>query len=72
MYNRFTKTITLTVLRRQGGQDTESKMFKQALAHLRTNNVTVCDWNMLTTRVRSWLMLIPEDLSPFDDASRIY
>jgi hypothetical protein len=64
-------TITLDVVKRQGGEDAEFQGFRRTLDNLRVNKVTHQDWTLLSTRVRSKLEAA-EDLSRFDDVLRIY
>jgi ATP-dependent DNA helicase PIF1 len=72
LYKLFDKTITLNVVKRQGGEDQESKDFRTALGNLRMNRVTMNDWKLLSSRVRAKVALTAEDLSHFTNAIHIY
>ena len=72
LYRRIDKTITLNVVKRQDSSDPDSMAFKTALAHLRMNEVTLQDWKLLSKRVRANVSLTGEDLSGFDNATRIF
>jgi hypothetical protein len=69
LYYSFNTTIELDVIKRQAGSDDTSTRFRQALANLRKDIVTVDDWQLLTTRVQS---IVPSEEALFKDAIRIY
>jgi ATP-dependent DNA helicase PIF1 len=71
MYLKFNRTITLTQVMRQQGNDAEAVAFRTALGNLRTNRVTAKDWQLLTTRVQAKVM-IKEDISAWKDALHLY
>jgi hypothetical protein len=66
----FDRTIALSVVKRQQGDDAESRRFRQALDNLRVNKVTMHDWELLSTRVQA--KLGPDEVQSFEDAIRIY
>jgi hypothetical protein len=70
LYRLFDRTITLDVIKRQQGDDAESRGFRQALDNLRVNKVTMGNWQLLSTRVQAKLTY--EEIRSFDDAIRIY
>ena len=70
LYRLFSQTITLSVVKRQQGEDAVSRGFRQALDNLRINKATMRDWQLLTTRVQA--KLSPEEVTLFEDAIRIY
>jgi hypothetical protein len=72
LYKLFDKTITLNVVKRQGGEDQESKDFRTALGNLRMNRVKMNDWKLLSSRVRAKVALTAEDLSHFTNVIYIY
>ena len=43
LYRLFDRTIALSVVKRQQGDDAESRRFRQALDNLRVNKVTMRD-----------------------------
>jgi hypothetical protein len=51
MYLKFNRTITLTQVMRQQGNDAEAFAFRTALVNLPMNQATAKDWQLLTTRV---------------------
>ncbi|KAL8376601.1 hypothetical protein RB595_007618 [Gaeumannomyces hyphopodioides] len=69
-YLQFNRTVELTQLMRQGGDDEEARSFRDALEGLRNNNPTRRNWEVLSCRVRTALPH-PEVVS-FDRAVRIY
>jgi len=68
-YRGFDTTIELDVVRRQEGTDPAALRFKETLDRLRDGEVTYEDWKLLASRVQSQ---VPEDVSRFKDALRIY
>jgi ATP-dependent DNA helicase PIF1 len=70
LYRLFDQTIALSVVKRQQGDDAESRRFRQALDNLRVNKVTLRDWELLSTRVQA--KLSPDEVQLFEDAIRIY
>ncbi|KAL8405655.1 hypothetical protein RB596_004494 [Gaeumannomyces avenae] len=70
-YVKFDKTVELTKLMRQKGEDAEARGFRQALEGLRNNMPTVADWQLLRGRVVLRLLFTrTKPLHP-GDAARI-
>jgi hypothetical protein len=57
------------LLRQQGE---EQRAFRLALQHLRTNQITLQDWKLPFSRIKSKLVTAQHNLSEFDDAIHIY
>lgn len=70
LYRRFTRSVQLDVVVRQGGDDPESHAFRQALDHMRRATMDVEDWKLLSRRVRC--QLSPSDQNKFANAMRLY
>lgn len=69
-YLQFTKTVELTQLMRQDGDDEEARGFREALEGLRNNNPTRRHWEVLSRRVQT--ALPHSEVVFFDRAVRIY
>jgi hypothetical protein len=72
LYKKFSKTITLEIVKRQGGEDQEAIVFRTALSNVRMGRSTFKDWQLLSYRVASKVRLTDEDLTRFETALRIY
>jgi ATP-dependent exoDNAse (exonuclease V) alpha subunit len=70
LYRHFNRTVTLSVVMRQQGEDEEAQRFRTALSHLRQNTVTTEDYNLLSQRVQA--ALPPDEVQLFQDALHIY
>src|SRR5579871_3031496 len=70
MYSKFNRTVTLTHIVRQAGEDEESRAFREVLNSLRDAALTEQQWSMLTRRIQSNLTLTEVD--EFADALRIF
>jgi ATP-dependent DNA helicase PIF1 len=68
-YRAFDRTIQLTQLMRQRGEDPIAVQFREALTNLRVNALREEDWRLLCTRVAYGLS--PE-VDSFRDALRVY
>ena len=66
----FDKTIRLTEIMRQQGDDPASIRFRQTLGELRENRLTREGWEFLCTRVAN--QLSPAELASLDGALRLY
>jgi Helitron helicase-like domain at N-terminus/PIF1-like helicase len=69
-YLTLNQTMQLTEIMRQRGGDQEALHFRQALAELRTGEVTLASWELLCTRVQNQLPV--EEVRFFDNALRIF
>jgi hypothetical protein len=65
-----TRTIALSVVKRQRSDDAESCRFCQTLDNLRVNKVIIRDWELPSTGVQA--KLSPDEVQLFEDAMRIY
>jgi ATP-dependent DNA helicase PIF1 len=70
LYRRFSRTIRLTQVMRQQGEDDTSIKFRDALSQLRIGQLTKESWELLCSRVRNELS--PEEVASFDTALRLY
>ena len=70
LYRRFSRTIRLTQVMRQQGEDDTSIKFRDALSQLRVGQLTKERWELLCSRVRNELS--PEEVASFDTALRLY
>jgi helitron helicase-like protein/uncharacterized protein DUF6570/PIF1-like helicase len=70
LYTKFNITVELDTVVRQQGQDTESCAFRTALAHLRVDQVSRNDWQLLASRVAATLP--PAEVLQFVDALHIF
>ncbi|EED12765.1 conserved hypothetical protein [Talaromyces stipitatus ATCC 10500] len=69
LYHDFRSTIELDVIRRQEGADPTSIAFRDALDHLRIDQLTFKDWELLCTRIQA---MIPTEAVNFKDDIRLY
>jgi hypothetical protein len=69
-YQAFDRTLQLTQLMRQQGEDPIAIQFREALTNLRMNALRQEDWRLLCTRVANVLSL--EEVDSFRDALRVY
>ena len=69
-YQAFDRTLQLTQLMRQQGEDPIAIQFREALTNLRVNALRQEDWRLLCTRVANVLSL--EEVDSFRDALRVY
>ena len=72
LYFLSNKTITLELVKRQGGEDKEAIPLRTTLNKLRMGRSTVKDWQLLSSRVAFKVRLTDEDLARFETALRIY
>ena len=70
LYKAFDKTIRLTEIMRQQGNDPISVGFRQTLSELREDKLTREGWEFLCTRVAN--ELTPAEVASMDDALRLY
>ena len=70
LYRAFNKTIRLTQVMRQQGDDDISIKFRLALSELRVSQVSRESWELLSIRVAN--QLSPEEIASFDSALRLY
>jgi ATP-dependent DNA helicase PIF1 len=70
LYKRFDQTITLNVVKRESGDDTDAIVFRQCLEHLHVDIITVNDGRLLCTRVQA--QLTDTARSDFDNAIRLF
>ncbi|OXV08373.1 hypothetical protein Egran_03865 [Elaphomyces granulatus] len=69
LYRSFATTIELDVVRRQEGTDQRAEAFREALEHLREDEITHQGWRLLCFRVQS---VVPQEIPMFNDAIHIY
>ena len=70
LYQMFNKTIRLTQIMRQQGDDPISIQFQQTLSELRENKLSQEGWGFLCTRVAN--QLSSAELASMDNALRLY
>jgi ATP-dependent DNA helicase PIF1 len=70
LYRAFDRTIRLTQVMRQQGEDDTSNRFRLTLGELRMSQLTVDGWKLLCTRVMN--QLSPDEILTFDAALRLY
>jgi ATP-dependent DNA helicase PIF1 len=70
LYRAFNRTIRLTQVMRQQGEDDVSVRFRQALAELRVSQLSRNSWELLCTRIANQLLL--DEVAAFDTAVRLY
>jgi len=70
LYRAFDRTIRLTQVMRQQGEDDVSTRFRQALSELRVSQLSQDSWELLCTRTAN--RLSPADVVAFCDALRLY
>jgi hypothetical protein len=70
LYQMFNRTIRLTQVMRQQGEDDISTRFRLALSELRLSQLSKESWELLCTRVVN--RLSPEEVTAFDTTLRLY
>ena len=70
LYRSFDRTVRLTQVMRQQGEDDISIRFRAALSELRVGKLSKESWELLCTRVEN--QLSPDEVSSFDNALRLY
>jgi ATP-dependent DNA helicase PIF1 len=70
LYQAFDRTIRLTQVMRQQGEDSISIRFRQALSELRISQLSQESWVLLCTRTAN--QLPPDEVTAFNDALRLY
>ena len=70
LYRAFDKTISLTQVVQQQGDDELSAKFRLALSELRAGELSCESWGLPCTRVAN--QLPPEQVAAFDSALRLY
>lgn len=70
LYRSFGRTIRLTQVMRQHGEDETTVRFRTALQELRDSNVSRDSWTLLCTRVQN--QLAPDEAANFRTALRLY
>ena len=69
-YLSFDRTVRLTEVMRQQGENDEAVLFRTALTELRSDILSETSWRLLCTRARNELS--PEEVATFDSALRLY
>lgn len=70
LYRAFDRTIRLTTIMRQQGDDENTVRFRAALNELRASQLSQSSWELLCTRVVN--QVSPSVAAEFDDALRIF
>jgi hypothetical protein len=70
LYRSFDRTVRLTQIMRQQGEDDVSIRFRAALGELRIGKLSKESWELLCTCVEN--QLFPDEVSSFDNALRLY
>jgi ATP-dependent DNA helicase PIF1 len=70
LYRRFNETITLDVVKRQAGLDSRAVAFRECLDRLRIDQITIRDWELLSTRVQT--QILDAKKAKFDSAIRLF
>jgi ATP-dependent DNA helicase PIF1 len=70
LYRSFDRTVRLTQVMRQQGEDDISIRFRAALSELRIGKLSKESWELLCTRVEN--QLPPDEVSSFGNALRLY
>jgi ATP-dependent DNA helicase PIF1 len=70
LYRLFDRTIRLTQVMRQQGEDETAVRFRTALGELRGSKLSQSSWELLCTRVQN--QLPPDDVARFQSALRLY
>jgi hypothetical protein len=70
LYRSFDRTVQLTQVMRQQGEDDISIRFQAALRELRVGKLSKESWELLCTRVENQLSL--DKVSSFNDALQLY
>jgi hypothetical protein len=69
LYRSFDRTVQLTQVMRQQGEDDISIRFQATLGELRVGKLSKESWELLCTRVEN--QLSPDEVSSFDNALRV-
>ena len=70
LYQAFDRTIRLTQVMRQRGEDETAIRFRTALSELRESKLSESSWGLLCTRVQN--QLLPDEVDGFQSALRLY
>jgi PIF1-like helicase len=70
LYQSFDRTIRLTQVMRQQGEDETAIRFRTALGELRESKLSESSWELLCTRVQN--QLLPDEVDSFQSALRLY
>jgi hypothetical protein len=70
LYQYFDRTIQLTEVMRQQGEDETAIRFRTALSELRESKLSESSWELLCTRVQN--QLLPDEVAQFRSALRLY
>jgi ATP-dependent DNA helicase PIF1 len=70
LYQSFDRTIQLTQVMRQQGEDETTIRFRTALSELRESKLSKLSWELLCTRVQN--QLLPDEVDGFQSALRLY
>jgi hypothetical protein len=70
LYRSFDRTIRLTQVMRQQGEDETAVRFRTALSELRESKLSESSWELLCTRVQN--QLAPSEVDSFQSALRLY
>jgi ATP-dependent DNA helicase PIF1 len=70
LYRSFDRTIRLTQVMRQQGEDETAIRFRTALSELRESKLSESSWELLCTRVQN--QLLPDEVGSFQSALRLY
>jgi hypothetical protein len=70
LYQTFDRTIRLTQVMRQQGEDQTAIQFRVALGELRESRLSQSSWELLCTRVQN--QLGPSEVATFQSALRLY
>ena len=70
LYRAFDRTVRLTQVMRQQGEDDIAVRFRTALGELRESRLSQSSWELLSTRVQH--QLLPAEVASFQSALRLY
>jgi ATP-dependent exoDNAse (exonuclease V) alpha subunit len=70
LYQSFDRTVRLTQVMRQQGEDEAAIRFRTALSELRESRLSQSSWELLCTRVQH--KLAPAEVASFQSALRLY
>ena len=70
LYQAFDRTVRLTQVMRQQGEDEITVRFRTALSELRESKLSQSSWELLCTRVQN--QLLPDEVDSFQSALRLY
>jgi hypothetical protein len=70
LYQSFDRTVRLTQVMRQQGEDEAAIRFRTALSELRESRLSQSSWELLCTRVQH--QLAPAEVASFQSALRLY